>query len=210
MELNNILEYEDYTFDELSIYVYKNYLSKESSKKLFKTIFDNGKWSHSHVTEKGQWSRRRNKIIYGDDDFCSYTIKYRDEYIESPVHSWGELPELKQIRDLISQTTNQEYQTAIVQLYNNGHVGINPHRDKEVCRNSIIASLSLGTTRIMAFSRKGYQTCEISLPEGTLCLINPSTNNYWLHSILEESSITRMRISIVFRNSDNLSKKEVT
>jgi alkylated DNA repair dioxygenase AlkB len=64
--------------------------------------------------------------------------------------------------------------------------------------DDIIASVSLGTPRIMRFERKGWETQDILLDTGMLCLINPPTNDYWLHSIPADESVTS-RVTLVFR-----------
>ena len=208
IELENYQDYDEYSDDQLCIQIYKNYISEASSKVLFKTLFTKGKWVRSHITEKGEWSKRRNKIIYADDDLDGYTINYQGEEIRTSTNSWSDMPVLDELRDLVSQTSGgQYYHSGIVQMYNNGHVGIQPHKDKEVSRKTIIASVSIGITRTIVFSRAGYQSIEIPLESGCLCLMMPPTNDFWLHSIPTNPSITGKRMSIVFRNSQNFDIK---
>lgn len=208
IELENYQEYDEYSSDDLCVHVYNQYISETTSKVLFKTLFNQGNWIRSHITEKGEWSKRRNKIIYADDGLDGYTINYQGEEIKSSTNPWSDMPMLDELRDLVSQTAGgQYYQSGIVQLYNSGYVGIQPHKDKEVSKNSIIASISLGITRILMFSRIGYSDIEIPLKSGCLCLIMPPTNNFWLHSVPTNPSIKGKRMSIVFRNSQNFDIK---
>lgn len=201
--LNNEDNYEEYTCTDLEIHVYRQYLSVDSCKYLFNTIFHKGHWLRAHITEKGEWSKRRNKIIYGDSNLQSYSIIYQGETLKTHITSWDLLPEIRHVTSFVEHTTDQVYQTAIVQLYNNGYVGINPHKDKEVTKGTIISSLSLGVPRTMLFTRNGYPTVEILLRDGDLCLIMPPTNDKWLHSIPTDPRITGKRMSLVFRNSKN-------
>lgn len=208
IKLENYQEYDEYSSDDLCVQVYNQYLSEDSSKTLFKTLFNDGNWVRPHITEKGEWSKRRNKIIYADDGLDGYTINYRGEQIKSCTNPWSDMPMLDELRDLVSQTAGgQYYHSGIVQLYNSGHVGIQPHKDKEVSKKSIIASVSLGITRVLMFSRCGYRDIEIPLKNGCLCLILPPTNNFWLHSVPVHAGLTGKRMSIVFRHSLNFDIK---
>ena len=208
IDLENYQEYDEYRSSDLCVQVYDHYISEITSKVLFKTLFNQGNWVRPHITEKGEWSKRRNKIIYADDGLDGYTINYRGEEIKSCTNPWSDMSMLDELRDLVSQTAGgQYYHSGVVQLYNSGHVGIQPHKDKEVSKNSIIASVSLGIRRIMVFSRDGYPDIEIPLENGCLCLIVPPTNNFWLHSIPTNPSIKAKRMSIVFRHSLNFDIK---
>jgi alkylated DNA repair dioxygenase AlkB len=67
---------------------------------------------------------------------------------------------------------------------------------------TIITSISLGTPRIMRFE-KDDKIIDLLLESGSLCLIMPPTNNYWLHSIPKDTSLTP-RISLIFRNCEGM------
>jgi alkylated DNA repair dioxygenase AlkB len=63
---------------------------------------------------------------------------------------------------------------------------------------TIIASVSLGTTRVMTFENKSGLHA-IPLVSGSLCLIMPPTNDKWSHSIALDKRCQGGRISIIFR-----------
>ena len=162
-------------------------------------------WHHgrNHISQKQDVYD--DKVILGDDSILNrYTFQYRGEIIRTKVWPWAKLSFLEKIRDLISILTSQTYHCCVIQLYNNGSVGIKPHRDKEMESGTIIASISLGATRTMRFERTGYDNCDISLENGSLLLINPPTNDYWLHSIPWESACKKPRMSLIFRNCNNM------
>ncbi len=162
-----------------------------------------GRFKRTHVNKDGAPSKRRNKIIYGDEDFPSYSFIYQGKTVATRVNPWSALPILRTIRDKITELTGETYHVCVIQLYNNGAVGIDPHRDKEMMPGTIIASVSLGETRVMRFERGGYEMIDIPLTAGTLCLLQPPTNDYWLHSIPRDSTVAP-RISLVFRNCKNM------
>ena len=176
--------------------IHKKYLKEPVADALLQSIISEPRhFKHPLKTKAGQLSKKRNKTIYGD--IPEYTICYKGKIIKTPVLSWNQ--EFKAIRDKISVTTEQPYNTCVLGIYNSGNVGIKPHRDKEMNEGSKISSISLGETRIMRFERSGFEPVDIPLEKGDLCVINYPTNNYWLHSIPTDDS-TKTRASLIFRN----------
>jgi len=126
---------------KLNIIVYKKYLEEPASDALLSSILtDPQHFKHPVITKAGQPSKKRNKTIYGDIN--EYVITYRGKIIKTPVFPWKE--EFKEIRDKITKTTEQQYNTCVLQIYNSGQVGIKPHKDKEMNEGTKIASISLG------------------------------------------------------------------
>jgi len=182
--------------NKLNIVIYKKYLEENVSTELLQTILtDPDHMKNPLVTKGGQPSKKRNKTIYGD--IKEYIITIREKIIKTPVNPWKQ--EFKELRDKISITTEQQYNTCVLQIYNSGQVGIKPHKDKEMNEGTKIASISLGESRIMRFERKGFENIDVMLDKGDLCIINYPTNNYWLHSIPTDKS-TQVRASLIFRN----------
>ena len=190
-EYNNIAH-------KLNIIVYKKYLDDSHSDALLQNILSEPRnMKYPLLTKAGQPSKKRNGTIYGD--IKEYIITYRGQIIKKPVYPWNS--EFKELRNKISETTEQKYNTCALQIYNSGQVGIKPHRDKEMNAGSKISSISLGETRIMRFERSGFEPIDIVLDKGDLCIINYPTNNYWLHSIPTDDT-TKSRASLIFRNFD--------
>lgn len=174
-----------------------SFLSEKKAAKLFDRIMsDPSHFKHPLRTKSGSLSKKRNKTIYGEIE--EYVYVYRGTEVRTKIRPWDKFPELKQLADKIAKVSEQTYKTCVIQIYNSGVVGIKPHRDKEMMSGEIIASVSLGTPRVMRFERKDWETQDILLESGMLCLINPPTNDYWLHSIPTDKT-TAPRVSLVFR-----------
>ena len=201
-------EYTQYINDKLCIDIYDNFITPAASKSTQDAILRYGKFKHAHITKAGAPSKRRNKIIYGDEDFPYYKFTYMGKEICTKIHPWTDLPVLKEIRNEITDLTSQDYHVCVVQLYNNGEVGIDPHKDKEMMPGTIIASVSLGETRTMQFDRAGFGSVNMPLSAGSLCLLQPPTNDSWLHSIPKDSTVNP-RISLVFRNCENMRPRKI-
>ena len=188
----------NYSCDRMNIDIHEEYLSIQESNDLFEKIIHNPiHFKNNTITKKGFPSKKRNKTIYG----CvkTYTIVYNGKIIETPIHPWESFPELFHLAKRIEETTLQSYNTCVIQIYNSGIVEIKPHRDKEMNPGTNIASISLGETRAMRFERRGFDILDIPLKPGTLCIIKPPTNDYWLHSIPIDTTMN-IRISLVFRH----------
>ena len=188
-EYNNIAH-------KLNIIVYKKYLKDSDSDALLHNILSEPRnMKYPLLTKAGQPSKKRNGTIYGD--IKEYIITYRGQIIKKPVYPLNS--EFKELRNKITETTEQNYNTCALQIYNSGVVGIKPHRDKEMNAGSKIASISLGESRVMRFERSGFEPLDIMLDKGDLCIINYPTNNYWLHSIPADET-TQVRASLIYRN----------
>ena len=184
---------------KLNVVVYKKYLEEDVSNTLLESILlDPRHMKNPMITKAGQPSKKRNKTIYGDIN--EYVITYRGKIIKTPVLPWR--TDFKELRDKITTTTEQNYNTCVLQIYNTGNVGIKPHKDKEMNAGSKIASVSLGETRVMRFERSGFEPVDITLDKGDLCIINYPTNNYWLHSIPTDNT-TQVRASLIYRNFES-------
>lgn len=188
-----------YEHDDLFITVYEDVFSQEFCDVLFQLMKHHGHYKRLHTNKDGQLSLKRNKCTYGSID--DYVIKVRDEEISNKVHPWEAMPILKEMSDMFVDLTKDEYNVCTVQYYNNGKVGIKPHRDKEMIHGTVITSLSLGCTRTMRFQR-GDVTIDIPLAHGSLCCIYPPTNDKWTHSIPLDNT-TKPRISLIFRRWEN-------
>ena len=181
---------------QLDIVIHKKYLEEHVSDSLLNTILTEPQhFKYPMMTKAGQPSKKRNKTIYGD--ISEYVITYRGKIIKTPVSPWTK--DFKEIRDKIVDTTEQNYNTCVLQIYNSGNVGIKPHKDKEMNEGSKIASISLGESRVMRFERNGFEPIDIVLEKGDLCIIHYPTNNYWLHSIPTDNT-TQVRASLIYRN----------
>jgi hypothetical protein len=75
-----------------------------------------------------------------------------------PVLPWADLPRLRdevlQRAAIIAQET---FTVCIIQVYHTGKTGIDPHRDKEMVRGTMIAGVSLGAERRLHMSRCARQ-----------------------------------------------------
>ncbi len=142
---------------------------------------------------------KRTSLLFGDTGII-YKVAYGDTETRRLVMPWTDLPALSELKSLIEKITDQKYTVCIVQYYPTGKVGIGKHKDKEMVPGTRIAGLSIGAKRTISFTRASYNPINIELESGSLYVMNPPSNDRWLHSIVKDSKIKEGRISLTFRD----------
>jgi alkylated DNA repair dioxygenase AlkB len=177
-----------------NVAVDRNYLDEDDQVFLFNDICENAVFGNMRYTKSGELHKRRLTCAYGSINHYGRVPKYGD----LEVQPWSNLPSLEVIAEDLRDRLGEPFNVCIVQLYMNGGIGINPHRDREVPSGTTIAGVSLGQTRTMTFERRGTKI-PVPLMSGALYLIRPPTNDVWTHSVDKDPSITEIRIGITFR-----------
>ena len=138
---------------------------------------------------------KRSSATFGDKGIV-YTINYFGQTVHRPTKEW--IKPLLKIKERLEEQTKEKYNVCVLQCYPHGGVGINPHRDKEMVLGTMICGVSLGQERTLELSR-GSETKSYQLNSGSLYILKPPTNSYWLHSIPKDQS-KHIRLSLTFRN----------
>ena len=174
----------------LEIDFYENFITKEEAESLLIELA-------SIINPVGN---KRVCKLFGNEDVV-YELTYFGKTSIKPVNPW--FKSIKDIRDRITKETGQEYTVCAIQMYPNGKVGINPHRDKEMIKGTMICGLSIGGTRTLSMT-KGYKTItkehNLKLNSGSLYILKPPTNSYWAHCIKPKLTSSKVRYSLTFRN----------
>ena len=105
----------------------------------------------------------------------------------------------------VESQTLQRFNRALVNYYRNGRDSVDWHADDEASLGfePIIASLSLGAERV--FQLRHNHTKEriaITLPHGSLLLMNSGIQSYWQHRIAKVAKLEQPRVNFTFRLMD--------
>ena len=175
--------------DKLEIDFYENFISEKEAKILLKELA-------MIISPVGN---KRVCKLFGNEDIV-YTVTYFGKTSTKTVYPWFE--SLLKIRDKISAETGEKYTVCAIQMYPNGNVGINPHRDKEMIKGTMICGLSIGSTRTLSMTKGFAKTKEIDikLNSGSLYILKPPTNDIWAHCIKKDLKSSGVRYSLTFRN----------
>lgn len=117
-------------------------------------------------------------------------------------HPWSAT--LLQIKQDIEAATGHRFNSVLLNLYRNERDSVAWHSDSEaeLGAKPVIASLSLGETRIFKFrhkSRKDQKTISLALGDGSLLVMAGCTQQFWRHAIDKESEARGSRINLTFR-----------
>lgn len=182
---------------QLHVDYYPHILDPISATECYEMLDQNALWN------KDRSVKVRNTAVYGNPD-CSYESGSSEYSNDRQTLPWELLPQLIPLKDIVKLLTGQECNFCVIQRYPNGRIGINPHKDREIPDHSLICGMSLGTTRILRFIPPPWlkdteAEVDIPLDAGSLYIMRPPTNKYWMHSIVKEPEITEPRISLTFR-----------
>ncbi len=96
-----------------------------------------------------------------------------------------------------------KFNTALGNLYRNGHDGVSWHADneRELGPDPVIASLSLGAARRFLLRKKEDHsvTTSFELTHGSVLWMSGSTQTHWEHSIPKTARTVGARINLTFR-----------
>ncbi|MEM6831840.1 MAG: alpha-ketoglutarate-dependent dioxygenase AlkB, partial [Bacteroidota bacterium] len=111
-------------------------------------------------------------------------------------------PELLELKQLIEDQSEENYNSCLLNLYHNGDEGMSWHSDAEteLKKNGAIASVSLGNDRKFVFKhRQSKEKVSLQLEHGSLLVMKGTTQSHWLHSLPKTKRVTTPRINLTFR-----------
>ncbi len=152
-------------------------------------------------------NNKRQSFTFGNKGLV-YEVKFGgykgipETISKREVIDWTQHPLLMAIKDQLEFVTTETFTICVIQYYPNGSVGISKHKDKEMKPGTMICGISLGQTRELKMHPPSFlrrQPISTNLAPGSLYILKPPTNDYWMHSTEKDSS-TQARISLTFRN----------
>lgn len=111
-------------------------------------------------------------------------------------------PMLVAIRDAVSAASGHRFNSVLLNLYRDGNDSMGMHSDDEpeLGLNPVIASLSLGATRVMVFKHKrDRETVKVTLDDGALLVMAGATQHCWAHGINKSATVKQPRLNLTFR-----------
>ncbi|MEM6802147.1 MAG: alpha-ketoglutarate-dependent dioxygenase AlkB [Bacteroidota bacterium] len=174
------------------------FLSQPESDRLFSLLEKEIHWEQDEIMMFGKKVLQpRLHAWYGDSG-----ISYTYSGLQMQAKAWTN--ELKEIKDKISSTFPAQYNSVLLNLYRSGKDSMGWHSDdeKELGKNPIIASLSLGQVRkfhLKHKKRKELETIRLELSHGSLLIMAGKTQHHWKHQIPKTAKNVQPRINLTFR-----------
>jgi len=167
--------------------------------KLFKNLQKKIEWTQNRIRFYGKESLvPRLEAWYGDPG---------KSYAYSGIHMdpkpWTD--ELLLIKKAIEPIAGVTFNSVLINYYRDGADRVAWHSDdeKELGKNPVIGSVSLGAERKFKLRHKKYKTNglkhDIMLNHGSFLLMKGSTQHHWMHEIPRTAKPIGPRINLTFR-----------
>lgn len=176
---------------------YPNFFLHEEADILFEKLRLETPWQHDEITIFGKKILQpRLTSLYGNDG-KSYG------YSNIVMHPHAFNSTLTFIKDEIENTINETFTTVLLNLYRNEKDSNGWHADneKELGRDPVIASLSLGEERIFQIKHNTNKDAKQSLilQHGSLLVMKNGAQLHYKHQIPKASKPKKPRINLTFR-----------
>ena len=160
------------------------------------------------LRKETDWQQDRIKVFGKEYDQPRLTALFANNknpytYSNITMHPTPFSPVLLEIKSKIEKTLNQTFTTCLLNLYRNGQDSNGWHADneKELGKNPIIASVSLGADRFFHMKHRTDKTqkLKLNLTHGSLLVMSGPTQHHWLHQIPKTKKNIGERINLTFR-----------
>ena len=166
------------------------------SERIYRRILHEQNWPDNRYVVAGrQFILPRLQTWHADPgirySYCNNLLETR---------AWTSL--LSDIRAQVESYLKFSFNSVLVNLYRNGddYVGWHSDNEPELGEQPFIASLTFGAERQFEFRhKKSSENGRILLRSGTLLIMHPDFQHYWLHSVPIDKSVTEGRINLTFR-----------
>lgn len=197
--MNSLFAAEPISLDlpDADIVYYPSFFENDVSSKLYSDLLNGIPWQQDNIKIFGkEHAQPRLTALFGND-----AKPYSYSNITMQPHPWTLL--LQKIKYQIESVAETQFTTVLLNYYRDGKDSNSWHADneKELGKNPIIASLSLGTERLFQLKHNTNPNLKqnILLENGSLLLMKGTTQNFWKHQIPKSTKITGGRINLTFR-----------
>ncbi|MCK6261746.1 alpha-ketoglutarate-dependent dioxygenase AlkB [Vibrio sp. ZSDE26] len=177
-----------------SIYWDPNFVPAEEADHLFLRLKQQVAWRDDSITLFGKTMPiPRRQAWYGD-------ASYRYSNLTLTPEPW--LPDLFELKTRCEQVAHSPFNSVLANLYRDGNDSNGWHSDNEpeLGRQPIIASISLGESRLFHLKHKQTkQKYTFELNAGSLLIMAGETQSYWLHTVPKTKKPKSERVNLTYR-----------
>ena len=180
-----------------TINFFPDFLSKTQADSLLDVFYNQTKWQQDTIKVFVKTHPQpRLTALYGNNG-----LPY--SYSNITMHPHPMTFEIETLMQQIKSVCSSEFTSVLMNLYRNGSDSNGWHSDdeKELGINPVIASLSLGETRMFHLRHKfdKSQRHKMELTHGSLLIMSDETQHQWQHQIPKTKKEVRPRINLTFR-----------
>ena len=181
--------------DGIAIYT-DSLIPTEKSEFFLLQLSKNIQWKNDESVIFGKhYITRRKTAWYGDRPF-----NYTYSKIKRTALPWTN--ELLEIKHIVENNESTKFNSCLLNFYHDGDDGMGWHADneKELKKNSVIASVSLGAERKFSFKhKKNKEKIDLMLGNGSLLVMKEQIQNHWMHQLPKSKKVREPRINLTFR-----------
>ena len=192
-------ETESFDLPDASIQYYPEFFSTTQANGMLQKLISGITWKQNTIKMYGKENPvPRLEAWYGDPG-KSYTYSG----ITMQPTPWND--DLKIIKNSIEPVSGVIFNSVLINHYRDGKDRVAWHSDdeKELGRNPVIGSVSLGAERNFKLRHKQHkvngQKKQITLRHGSFLLMKGSTQHHWMHEIPRTAKPIGPRINLTFR-----------
>jgi alkylated DNA repair dioxygenase AlkB len=187
----------DLNFPDAVFEWYPNFLTKEIADELFQKLLNETPWQHDEITIFGKKILQpRLTCLFGNEG-----KPYSYSGLTMYPKPWN--ISIMFLKTEIEKICNQNFTTILANLYRNEKDSNGWHADneKELGRDPIIASISLGETRKFQIKHNTNKEnkCNLDLTHGSLLLMKEGSQIHYKHQLPKSTSVKNARINLTFR-----------
>ena len=175
----------------------KNFLTIDEATTYFNVLRKETDWQQDRIKVFGK--------VYDQPRLTALFANNKNPYSYSNITMYPTpfSPILLEIKSKIEKKINQTFTSCLLNLYRNGQDSNGWHADneKELGKNPIIASVSLGADRFFHMKHRTDKTqkLKLNLTHGSLLVMSGPTQHHWLHQIPKTKKNIGERINLTFR-----------
>lgn len=177
----------------------QKHFDSEIAANLLKDLTEEIPWVQNKIRFYGKESLVPRLESWHGDKGMSYTYSG----IKMDAKPWTK--NLLMIKESIEPIAKTTFNSVLINYYRDGKDRVAWHSDdeKELGKNPVIASVSLGAERKFKLRHKKYKENqlqhEVFLQSGSLLLMSGPTQHHWLHEIPRTAKPIGPRINLTFR-----------
>jgi len=181
------------------ISIYQDHFDSEIAGNLLRELAKEIPWVQNKIKFYGKENLVPRLESWHGDEGMSYTYSG----IKMDAKPWTK--NLLVIKESIEPIAKTTFNSVLINYYRDGKDRVAWHSDdeKELGKNPVIASVSLGAERKFKLRHKKYKENqlqhEVFLQSGSLLLMSGSTQHHWLHEIPRTAKPIGPRINLTFR-----------
>ncbi|MFS4467605.1 alpha-ketoglutarate-dependent dioxygenase AlkB family protein [Maribacter sp. 2210JD10-5] len=195
--MNTLFPEQQLNLPNSDIQYFPNFLSPEKADYYFKVLRERTPWQEDEIKVFGKvYPQPRLTALYANN-------KKPYSYSNITMHPQEFSPELITIKEKIETFVSVKFTTCLLNLYRDGKDSNGWHADneKELGKNPVIASVSLGAQRFfhLKHNKIAGQKHKILLEHGSLLVMKGETQHFWKHQIPKTARPIGERINLTFR-----------